>query len=78
MNIHPKVAGSAIGGTLGIILDGILKSIHGVHLDATVYGAIPTFFSMIGGWLAPAPEVSQLSHVTKPADTGFIQEPPVE
>ena len=78
MTIHPKVSGVAIGSTFGIILDGILKSIHGIHLDPTVYGAIPTFLGLIGGWLAPAPEMSQVSQVTKPTDTGFVQEPPVE
>ena len=55
-NIHPKTSGAALGGALGSLIDGILASIHGVHLTAETYAAIPTFLSILGSWLIPSPD----------------------
>lgn len=56
MTIHPKTGGAALGSALGLVIVGVLGSIHGVHLTDVANGAIPAFLSTLGAFLFPAPE----------------------
>lgn len=76
MNIHPKVALGSVFGAFGVVLVTVLGSVHGIHLSAAANGAIPTFLTLLGGWLAPSPS-DPVTSVTGNKPT-LIQEPPVE
>jgi hypothetical protein len=53
VNIHPKTSAAAIGASLGVVIVGVLESIHGVHLTGELTAAIPALLSSLGSWLAP-------------------------
>lgn len=53
--IHPKTSGAALGGALGVVITGVLHSIHGVHLAPELDAAIPAFLSTLLAYLSPSP-----------------------
>lgn len=56
LSVHPKTGGAAVGVALGSLIVAVLNSIHGVHLTDQAAAAIPSFLSLIGAWIVPAPE----------------------
>jgi hypothetical protein len=75
MKIHPKTSGAALGVSLGVILDAILHSLHGVHLDPSVYGAIPGFLGIVTSWLSPPPP-TEVTPVASNQPPKAVQLPP--
>lgn len=55
MTIHPKTSAAALGGALGLVVVGVVDSLHGVTLAPELSAAIPTFLSTLGAFLAPSP-----------------------
>lgn len=68
MSIHPKTSGAAVGSALGVVIDGILHSIHGVHLAPELYGAIPTFLGLVLSWFVPAPALEAVAKAVVAAE----------
>ncbi len=52
LNIHPKVVGASIGGSLGVLAIWILGLAH-VTVDPIVAGALVTTIAAFLGWLSP-------------------------
>ena len=52
LNIHPKVVGATIGGSLGILIVWLLGLAH-VTVDPVVAGALTSVVASFLGWLAP-------------------------
>jgi hypothetical protein len=52
LNIHPKVVGATVGGTLGVLVVWLLGLAH-VTVDPIVASALATSIAAAAGWLAP-------------------------
>jgi hypothetical protein len=53
LDIHPKVAGGTLSGSLAVLIVWIL-SLRGIAVPDVAIGALVVFFTAVGGWLAPA------------------------
>jgi len=53
LDIHPKVAGSTLAGSVAILIIWIL-SLVGIPVPDVADGALVIVLTSLGGWLAPA------------------------
>lgn len=66
LNIHPKVAGATISGSLGILVVWLLGQAH-VTVGTTVAAAIVAVLAAVGGWLAPIADAEKAKLDATPA-----------
>jgi hypothetical protein len=53
LNLHPKVAGGTLAGSLTLIVVWVLSLVH-VIVPLEIGMAFTLLFTFVGGWLAPA------------------------
>lgn len=58
LNVHPKVVGTSVSGSLGVLVVWLLGLAH-VTVDPVVAAAMVGVLASLGGWLAPIVEAER-------------------
>jgi hypothetical protein len=68
LNLHPKVAGASLSGSLAILVVYVL-SLVGIDVPTVASAALAVVLAGFGGWLAPAGYTPPALSVAEPAPT---------